>query len=205
MTPTGKRPRPILRAAAALACLAPCGCLSSLKPGDAPRTRFFNAAPPPGVVPAQPVELSEVPALRLRDVGSASYLGERLVWRASDVEYGFRETRRWTEPPAAWLARSLARELFEVRGLRRVELTAFEEVLAPERSARVEVVARLTAPDGVALLQRTIEARVPLSGDDPEEVARATASALGEVVRTVAGEVAGAVAESDGAPGADRG
>ena len=37
--------------------------------------------------------------LRLRHVRAAGHLKERIVWRHSDVEFGFHELRRWTQPP----------------------------------------------------------------------------------------------------------
>lgn len=181
--------------ALAAALLLP-ACLSELKPGDAPRVRYFNAAPAPGVVTARAEEL---PQLRLRHVDAAAHLGERMVWRSSEVEYGFYETRRWTDSPAAMLEEALSRELFETRGLRRtqsalataldVELRAFEEWTGDEAAARVAVVARLFDADGAALLERTFEASIAIERDDPAAVARAMSRALGEVVRTVASEV----------------
>jgi cholesterol transport system auxiliary component len=72
------------------------------------------------------------------------------VRRTSSVELRLSETRRWTEPPDAYVRRSLARALFEARGLERVvggaaptlevEVIAFEVVHHPDRRAgRVEL------------------------------------------------------------------
>lgn len=182
--------------ALAAALLLP-ACLSALKPGDAPRVRYFSAVPVPGAVTAR---ADEMPSLRLRHVGAAAHLRERMVWRSSEVEYGYYETRRWTDLPAAMLEEALARELFETRGLRRteaalahaldVELRAFEERTGEEPAARVALVARLFDADGTALMERTFEASVAIEREEPAAIARAMSRALGEVVRTVASEVA---------------
>jgi hypothetical protein len=59
----------------------------------------------------------------------------------TDVEYGFYEQRRWTELPSTYVERALSRELFgggepllatgSNLPVLRVEVRAFEEVLAP--------------------------------------------------------------------------
>lgn len=185
-----------LLGAACAALLLP-ACLSSLKPGDSPRVRHFSAAPTPGVVTAH---AQKMPVLRLRHVDAAAHLRERMVWRSSEVEYGFYETRRWTELPGAMLEQALARELFETRGLRRtesalansldVELVAFEEWTGAEPAAHVAVVARLSDVEGTSRFERTFEASIAIERDDPAAVARAMSRALGEVVRAVASEVA---------------
>ncbi|MEE8469631.1 MAG: ABC-type transport auxiliary lipoprotein family protein [Planctomycetota bacterium] len=168
-------------------------CLSGLGPGDPQPIRYFSAAAPGGSIPAR---MQNAPVLRLRRVTSGSHLRERMVWRVSDVEYGFYENSRWTEMPVAWLEQALARELFEVRGLRRTELSsaptldvhlaAFEEVLYPAHQARVAVVVRLVGASGENLLERTLERTEPVDGEDLARVAEATARALGTVVRDVA-------------------
>jgi len=178
-------------------------CLTSLVPGEPPTLRYFSAAPPVPSLSAQP---ERPPHLRLRTVEAAAHLRERMVWRSSEVEYGFYETRRWTELPGAWLAAALGRELFEARGLVRDEglaapvldvvLTHFEERTGSPRSAQAALVARLFSPAGVALLERTFEAGVPLEGKAPEEVAQALSRALQEVVRAACSEVARAAAEA---------
>jgi cholesterol transport system auxiliary component len=168
-------------------------CLGGLGPGDPVPIRYFSAAAPGGTTSER---MQNPPTLRLRRVTSGSHLRERMVWRVSDVEYGFYENSRWTEMPVAWLEQALAREFFEVRGLQRtdlssaptldVHLTAFEEVMAPEHSARVAVVVRLSGPGGQNLLERTLERVEPVEGDDLARVAEATARALGGLVRDVA-------------------
>lgn len=178
-------------------------CLSGLGPGDPEPIRYFSAAAPAGSVPER---MQSAPALRLRRVTSGSHLRERMVWRVSDVEYGFYENNRWTEMPVAWLEQALARELFEVRGLRRTELSsaatldvhlaAFEEILYPTHQARVALVVRLSDPRGETLLERTLERTEPIDGEDLARVAEATARALGTVVRDAAALVIEPAAES---------
>ena len=115
--------------------------------------------------------------LRLGHVNGASYLDLRLVYRDSPSELGYYQERRWTESPDEYLNRRLAQVLFEQRGIRRVvsgvattleaELTAFEEVRAPKRVARVQVVVRLQTQRFVAW-EATLAAEEPLkpSGGD---------------------------------------
>lgn len=168
----------------------------SLGPGSPQPIRYFSAAVSPQAVSAQP---RNMPVLRLRHVTAAAHLRERMVWRNSQVEYGFYETRRWTEMPVAWLEQALARELFEVRGLHRtsavatvtldVHLAAFEEILYPEHLARVAVVVRLFSPQGQTLIERTLERSQPITDGGPEQVAEATSRALGELMRDVAAAI----------------
>jgi cholesterol transport system auxiliary component len=87
--------------------------------------------------------------LKLGRVTSASYLGERLVFRDSPYELGFYEDRRWTEKPEAYFRRALSRALYEQGGFRRVvsgagptldcELVEFAELRAPAHVARARV------------------------------------------------------------------
>lgn len=183
----GPRARCALLAAVLLA-----GCLSGLG-GTPQRLRYFSAAAPPGG--AGPVR-EDVPPIRLRQVTAASHLGERMVWRLSGVEYGFYETRRWTEQPVAWVQAALARELFEKRGVRRtralasptldVHLAAFDEVLQPERRAEVALVVRFYGPEGDAWLEHTLVRSEPVEGEDPADVAQAMSRVLGTATRDAA-------------------
>jgi uncharacterized lipoprotein YmbA len=148
-----------------------------------------GASPPPAASP------SPGAPLHLRVVDSGDHLGPLLVYRTSDVAYGFYETRRWTEEPSVYLRRLLERALFEEGGRRRappsraptleVELTAFEEVTGEPPTARVALVVGLTDEEGQGLAQRTIEVTRVADGDDPEEVVTALALALREAVDEV--------------------
>jgi ABC-type uncharacterized transport system auxiliary subunit len=176
------------------------GCLPDVMVAE---PRYF--AP---LAPAAPAETpaawpGEAPLLRLRRVQSAVHLRERIVWRRSEAEFGFRELERWTQPPADWVEQWLARELFERRGLRRaiagphpllqVDVLAFDEVLEPERAARVELTARLSDARGQALLERTYAAQQPLGGRDPGELSRAMGAALAGVVARLGGDASEAL------------
>ena len=196
-------PSPRVARLAVTALLLPvAGCLSDLVPGEPPLVRYFSAAAPLGALSVQP---ETAPALRMRRVSSAAHLRERMVWRISEVEYGFYETRRWTEQPVAWLERALEQELFEARGMTRssafdvpvldVHLIGFEEVLEPDHHARVAVIVHLFAPEGGAWVERTLEASEPITGSDPEQFAEAASSALAAVVRDAAAAVARPLAD----------
>lgn len=144
------------------------------------------------------------PGVRVRRVHAAAHLGDRLVWRASDVEVGYYEDRRWSEPPAAVLARALERELFQVRGLSRsesglapavdLELTELEIVLPggrPDgrREVRAALTVRLTATDQTSLLDRSLEARGPVAGDGLPEAVGALGDLLDDLVERAADAV----------------
>lgn len=179
------------------------GCLSGLGPGEPQDIRYFSAEAP--AVVAVP-KSGDAPLLRLRRTSAASHLRERMVWRVSDVEYGFYETRRWTELPVTWLERSLGRQLFEGTDLRRtqaltapaldVHLTAFEEQIRPEHQVRAAVSVHLFSPSGEALIEGSFERTQEVGGGDPAEVAQAISLALAAVVREVAEAIAPAVGES---------
>lgn len=174
------------RRAAALALLL-AGCIG----GPPPPPRYFSPPLPVRPARATPAALEGV-TLRLLPVAAAELLRDRIVWRRSDVELGFYEQERWTEPPARTFERALARELFEVRGLVRggrsashelaVELVACEEVLLPEHRARVVATVALLGADQTALLERTFAAEEPIAAEDAQAMARAVGAALDRVV-----------------------
>jgi ABC-type uncharacterized transport system auxiliary subunit len=179
-----------------LCCLSSTACLSGLGPGEPTPIRFFSAAPSPATGGDR---LDGLPTLRLRRVSAAAHLRERMVWRASDVEFGFYETRRWTEQPTVWVEQGLAGALEQegvalterAAGLALdVELVGFEEQLAPHL-ARVALDLSLTRAGAEVLLQRRVELMVAITRDDPEVVARAMASALAEALEEAAQAVAG--------------
>jgi ABC-type uncharacterized transport system auxiliary subunit len=177
------------------------GCLA---PGAPERIRYFRPEIPagPSTAPAAPAAATARPvALRLALVRSATHVKDRIVWRTSDVELGFYDTRRWVEPPAAFVERALARELFEVRPLVRalgsapsldIEVSQFDEVLSPHE-ALVALEVLLVDEKGQALLGRRIAAARPVSGDDPAAFARAMGQALDDAVKGTAREVEAAL------------
>jgi ABC-type uncharacterized transport system auxiliary subunit len=174
------------------------GCLFH----DAPAPRYFTppsalneSEDPPHNNPAPRVERP----VRLRRVRAASYLGEQIVWRSSDVERGLYEQRRWTEFPTRYVERTMLRAIDRTPGLRRVEsgqvplldleLVSFDEVLAPTHEADVEIVAVLRRPDQVPIFERSFSARQPIAGTEPADAARAIGAALDQVVTEIAAAV----------------
>jgi ABC-type uncharacterized transport system auxiliary subunit len=170
------------------------GCLLPTPPA-APR--YFTPATPASDAPRAPV------AVRFGSVRSPLHLREEMTWRRSEVEYGFYDQRRWTELPATYVERALARDLLgDERGsiamapgapVLTAELRAFEEVLAPVHEARVAVEVEVT--DGACVrLHRTFAASRPIDGADAAAVARGIGEALDEVARTAGDAVRRALA-----------
>ena len=156
----GREPLPHALILAALSALFALGCALTSK-SDPIVPRYFTPERA-GDVDRAAAALHRArrgAAARPRD--HASHLDERLVYRDSDYELGYYQERRWTEAPDEYLKRRLARALFEERGLRRVvggaaatldvELIAFDEIRAPKRVARVQVIVRLLGPAPRAL------------------------------------------------------
>jgi ABC-type uncharacterized transport system auxiliary subunit len=201
-----------MRAACLAAALLATGCVFR----NAPEPRFFRpesaaldgrsvaslVRPTPAVSP-EAVASSGVP-LRLRPVRGTPLLRERIVWRASPVEYGLYEQRRWSELPASYVERALESALRDTPGIRLtdepraaalgVEVVAFDEVLAPARAAAVSLEVELLDTTGRRILDRTFSAETPIEDETPAATARAMGSALDEAVAAVAA-VAGAALE----------
>ena len=175
------------------------GAGACVSPPDPPR--YFRPLPPERADERAAAPLSSA-RLTLARIEAAEHLGERIVWRRSEVELGFYDQERWTEPPARFLEVALARELFARRGLRHAErgapelqlrLLAMEEILLPQHKARVRVWVRLVDPLREALLERWVEAEVPVAAEEAPALARAVGVALDEVVREIADAVAAAL------------
>lgn len=173
--------------AASLGCLALAGCSSTEGP------RFFS---PPHEVPAAAAATSVT--LTLAPSVSGQHLGDRIMWRRSDVEVGFYDQERWTQPPSRYLDRALSDALFVAGGLRRserggtalaVELVSFEEVLLPGHEVRVELRALLVDAAGQALLERRFAATHEVASEDAEAMARAFGKALDAAVAELSREV----------------
>ena len=165
--------------------LALCACTSSPAP-----PRFFR---PPHQIPAAAALTSRT--LALSPTASGQQLGERIMWRRSDVEVGFYDQERWTQPPARFVDQALSDALFVAGGLRRVEraglalsveLVAFEEVLLPNHLARVELRALLVDGEGAALLERSVAAARPVSEHEAEAMVRALGEALDAAIQELA-------------------
>lgn len=173
-----------------LLLLGATACVSTPDP-----PRYFRPLAP--AAEGAPAPLSSA-RLTLARIEAAEHLGERIVWRRSEVEFGFYDQERWTEPPARFLELAVARELFAKRGLRHAErgapelqlrLLAMEEILLPQHKARVRVWLRLVDPLREAQLERWVEAEVPVAAEEAPAVARAIGLALDEVVREIADAV----------------
>jgi cholesterol transport system auxiliary component len=182
----------------AAAALFTAGCaLTSKSEPIAPR--YFSPERPadPAHANAKP---AEVPLeLRLGRVSGSSHLDERLVYRDSDYQLGYYEERRWTEEPAEYLRRRLARVLFEERGLRHVvggigpslevELTGFEEIRAPKRVARVQMTARLQDAR-VVRWEQTLTIDQPITENTTGDVADSMVAAMGVALSTAVDQIA---------------
>lgn len=182
----------------AAAALFTAGCaLTSKSEPIAPR--YFSPERPadPARANTKPPEASF--ELRLGRVYGSSHLDERLVFRDSDYQLGYYEERRWTEEPAEYLRRRLARVLFEERGLKHVvggigpslevELTGFEEIRTPKRVARVQMTARLQDAR-VVRWEQTMTIDQPISENATGDVAGSMVAAIGVALSTAVDQVA---------------
>ena len=134
-----------------------------------------------------------------RRVRSEPFLGERIVWRVSEVEYGLYEQRRWIDLPAHYVERALRTRLRATPGLRltndpravglRVDVLAFDDVLAPTHAANVALGVALEDPVRGRLFVRTFDARVGIENGDPTSMAKAMGQALDDAVAQVADAV----------------
>jgi ABC-type uncharacterized transport system auxiliary subunit len=166
---------------------------------NAPEPRFFR---PESVAldasPAASAASFDGPrvALRLRPVRGTPLLRERIVWRASPVEYGLYEQRRWTELPASYVERALESALRATPGIRltddlgsavlRVEVIAFDEVLAPAGTAEVSLAVELADSDQHRVLDRMFTTEAPIADETPAAMAAAMGKALDRAVAAVA-------------------
>lgn len=192
----------------AVSALLGAGCALTSK-SDPLSPRYFSPELPGEVSRSRPRPAGPPLELRLGRVDGAAHLEERLVFRDSDHEFGYYVERRWTEAPEEYLKRRLARVLFEERGLvhvvggaaatLEVRLTAFEELRAPKRIARVQVTARLQ-DQRVVHWEETLTVDQPVvatgKGDDAGEMV----AALGQALRAVVDRIADRVVEDLAAP-----
>lgn len=133
-------------------------------------------------------------SLRIGRVNGATYLRERIAYHESERELGFYERRRWTERPETYLRRTLARELFERRGLTQiasgiaptleVELTDFSEYKAPQHAVRAR--ARVVLVEARAVhFEQTFDVSVAVEGKDFDGVPTAFSQALTQLVAQI--------------------
>lgn len=185
---------------AVLLLALPSGC-ALLAKSDPLTPRYFSAEPsearegvPGSSVPASRASGSAsiaAPELRLGRVTSASYLGERLVFRNSSYELGFYEDRRWTEKPEMYFRRSLSRALFEEGGFRHVvsgggptldvELVELAELKAPAHVARARATFVLYDPRSVRT-EGTLTVELPIRTVKEDEQATVTVGVLSEAL-----------------------
>jgi len=174
------------------------GCL--FRSPDAPR--FFR--PASAILDATPEDDVKPPAsgtvaIRLRGVRSEPFLRERIVWRVSEVEYGLYEQRRWIDLPEHYVERALRTRLRATAGLRltndvravalRVDVRAFDDVLAPTHAANVALGVAMEDSVRGRFFVRTFDARVGIEGGDPASMAKAMGQALDDAVAQVADAV----------------
>ncbi len=143
-------------------------------------------------------------SIHLREVRARPFLRERIVWR-TPVEYGMYEQRRWNELPEAYAERALVSALRQSASIGltddtrvptlTVDVTAFDEVLAPEHVANVALDVSLTAAKGRRLLERTFSAETAVADDDPRSLAHAVGAALDDVSMQVAQAIAASMRE----------
>ena len=143
-------------------------------------------------------------SLRLGRVSASSNLREPIVFRRSELEFGYYDDRRWTERPEVYVRRALSRALFEQRGVTRamtgltptleVELVAFEEVRAPVHKARVRAIAmlhdqRVGRLEQTVTVEREIRGKAKGEDDDIDATVRALSEALQLAVEEISQRV----------------
>ncbi len=185
-----------------LASVLLAGCL--FRTADAPR--FYR--PASAILADAGEEAETAPAttgvpIRLHGVRSAPFLRERIVWRASAVEYGLYEQRRWFELPSRYVKRALTSALQTEPGLRlsddgdaarlEVEILAFDEILTPTHEAAVTLAATLRQGTDKRF-DRSFSARVAIADTDGATMAAAMGQALDEAVHKVVKAAAKALA-----------
>ena len=148
--------------------------------------------------------------LKLGRVTSASYLGERLVFRDSAYELGFYEDRRWTEKPEAYFRRALSRALYEQGGFRRVvsgagptldcELVELAELRSPTHVARAR--ANFVLYDSRSVrTEATVTVELPIAAGKDEAGAATSVAALSLALTSAVDQIVRRVSASlDSAP-----
>ena len=195
----------------AAAALLTAGCALTSK-SEPISPRYFSPERPADATQASKKSLATPLELRLGRVSGSSHLDERLVYRDSAYQLGYYEERRWTEEPAEYLRRCLARALFEERGLRHVvggvgpslevELTGFEEVRSPRRVARVQMTARLQDAR-IVRWEETLTVDQPITDDGSGDPATMMVAAIGVALASAVDHIADRVVSDLATPVAD--
>ena len=173
-----------------LLALACCG-VSCFSPRETLSIQYF-AVDAPAVVAATDGAPFD---LRLRRITCGDHLRERFVW-ARAGEYGFDETRRWTQMPIAFVQRALEGALFDSGAAQRqegvgaltldVRVEAFERTLdAAGDQARIVLHVAVANAVGRGKLSRAYEALEPIDGTSGTAIAAAFSRALSDVVAAV--------------------
>ncbi len=163
-----------------------------LKPKVAPVVRWISVHDVGGEG-STPMSAPASPRLQVGRVASAEALNDHLITRMSPFEISYAVLTRWIEPPDQAVRRALEEELFRRRGFVRastgsyrrleVEVVAFEESLQPRREAVVTIIAEVVdVESGDTIVDRRIEGRSPIDGDDPALIAHGMSIALESVV-----------------------
>jgi cholesterol transport system auxiliary component len=183
--------------AAALALLLGAGCALTSK-SDSLNLRYFTPEGAPVRTASSGPRADLHLDLRLGKVNSASYIKDRIAFRASEYEIGFYDEMRWTEKPESYVRRALVRSLFDEHGIRQlvsgvglvldVDLDAFEEMRAPRHAAYVQITWVLHGPL-LVVRQRTLTIERPLTATTSEAVAAGLADALREAIGAMVAEV----------------
>ena len=182
----------------ALGVLAP-ACID-LKPKEGPQIRWINLG---DLEPDGSTELAppEQPRLQIERVEVSDGVTDQLATRRTEFEVTYDELVRWVEPVEDVVLRALEAERFRSRGVLRattpprrrlrVSVIAFEETYVPRHEAIVRLGVRLVDPSrDESLLDRIIEGRQSIDGDDPALVAQAMTGALRSVVTELSDLVA---------------
>ncbi|MEO6028057.1 MAG: ABC-type transport auxiliary lipoprotein family protein [Candidatus Binatia bacterium] len=192
-----------------LASLMVAGCL--FRTAEAPR--FYRPASAilaeAGEDEAETAPSATGVPIRLHGVRSAPFLRERIVWRASSVEYGLYEQRRWFELPSRYVKRALTSALQTEPALRltddgtaarlEVEILAFDEVLTPTHEAAVTLAATLREGTDKRF-DRTFSSRIAIADNDGATMAAAMGQALDVAVHKVVKAAAKALGPKAAAP-----
>jgi cholesterol transport system auxiliary component len=175
----------------AIVAIAGCALTSKSPPLD---VRYYTPTDVDTTVVERSAPASSV-KIRLDRVSASSHLRSRIAYRASPTELELYETRRWTEPPEAFVRRSLEHELVErgvlVTGGKALELdvevVAFEERGAPP-TAHVRL-RYMLIDDRVVIADGIVAVEQPAEGDFASFVAaigkaldKASAKLVAEVV-----------------------
>ena len=174
----------MMRLLACLLCWAGLtGCLSFGPDDEVPSVRWFSA------------HVGDWDSAQLADGGSelvfgsassAEHLGGQIAWSRDELEYGFYDLLRWTEPPVEFLTRAMQtayprRQPAGSFQHLHARLEAFEERWqGGERLARVRVHVRVSSASGEQ--SYPIEVQRPVQGSGALPLAAALRDALREVV-----------------------